>query len=221
MKICIGIVSYLPESKIWEERLAAINSLLTDCSHYFPNIDIIIIAQNYKDYIPKSENNKIILYNYKEKLGILGARKKLREIFINSDYDYLIMFDDDTHILGPIKNNFIETLENNPDKFVCFDWDRGQLWLFAISKSLFKRIEYPESDPELGGVFEDIYLSRICKYLCPEYIDSSKININRVQSRINSTWWDDKIYNIRTMVKNTENLIKNDIKSKFSNNCLN
>ena len=50
------------------------------------------------------------LYSYNNKLGITGARKKLREIFINSEYDYLIMLDDDNRIYGEVNNNFLEVL---------------------------------------------------------------------------------------------------------------
>lgn len=214
MKACIGIVSYLPD-KIREERLNEVKALLQDCSLYFPGVDIVIVSQNYKDYVPQSENNNIILYSYKNKLGITKARKKLREIFINSDYDYLIMLDDDNQIYGEINNNFLEVLEENPNNFVCFDWDYGQLWLFAISKNLFKLIEYPNTSAEQGYIFEDIYLSKMCKELCPNYIDSKKININRKSRKGSSTWWNNS-YNLKQMVKNTNDLISKDI-SKLKN----
>ena len=121
LKFCIGIISYLPD-KIRDERLEKIKSLLNECSLYFPSIDIIIISQNYKDYFPEVNSNKIILYSYKNKLGILNARKKLREIFINSDYDYLIMMDDDIKLTGnPTENNLIKIVEEEPSSFACFD----------------------------------------------------------------------------------------------------
>ena len=107
MKACIGIISYFPDD-LKEIRESALNNLLRDCFTYFPGVDIIIVAQNYKGYIPQVNKNKIILYSYNNKLGITGARKKLREIFINSEYDYLIMLDDDNRIYGEVNNNFLE-----------------------------------------------------------------------------------------------------------------
>lgn len=214
MKVCLGIISYLPDG-IRENRLSELKNLIKSCSEYFPDIDIIIVAQNYQDYIPTSDRNKIILYSYQNKLGILNARKKLRELFINSDYDYLIMLDDDTCIYGEKNNNFIETLKENPDNFACFDWYRGQLWLFAISKSLFSKVEYPDLDAEAGDVFEDTYLSQICKHLCPNYIDTSKININRRAGGRQSTWWNNKNYNIKKMEMKTNELISHDLKYKY------
>ena len=214
MKACLGIISYLPDG-IREDRLRELKDLLNSCSDYFPGIDIILISQNYKDYIPIAPKNRIILYSYNQKLGILVARKKLRELFINSDYDYLIMLDDDTQIYGEKENNFIKTLEDNPDSFACFDWDRGQLWMFAISKSLFKKVEYPELDAESGDIFEDTYLSHICREIQPNYIDTSKININRRAGGRKSTWWNNQHYNIRKMEIKTNKLIKHDLKYKY------
>jgi len=213
LRKCIGIISYFPDD-LKEIRESDLNNLLRDCSTYFPWVDVIIVAQNYKGYIPKSNKNRIILYSYKDKLGITGARKKLREIFINSEYDYLIMMDDDNQILGNTNNNLLEVLENNPDKFICFNWDFGQLYLFTISKSLFKKVEYPELTAENGEIFEDLYLSQICKALCPNYIDSKEINITSKTSGDKSTWWNNS-YNLKRMVANTYKLIDSDLKNKY------
>ena len=213
MRACIGIISYFPDN-LKTIRESCLNNLIKSCSDYFPGVDIVLVAQNYKGYIPRSNKNRIVLYSYKDKLGITGARKKLREIFINSEYDYLIMMDDDNQILGNTNNNLLEVLENNPDKFVCFNWDFGQLYLFTISKSLFKKIEYPELTAEEGKIFEDLYLSQICKSLCPDYIRAEEINITSKTAGNKSTWWNNS-YDLKKMVANTYKLIDNDLKNKY------
>ena len=47
MKICIGIPSYLPEKQPDRKiRQDSLNKLLLQLSELWPNIDILIIAQN-------------------------------------------------------------------------------------------------------------------------------------------------------------------------------
>ena len=95
MKKVIGIVSYLPDDEcIRQERKDKLKYLIYKCELYF-QLPFIIIAQNWNE-----DDNKTItikngnIYHY-DKLGIVGARKKLREHFLNSEYNYLIMLDDD------------------------------------------------------------------------------------------------------------------------------
>ena len=216
MKFCIGIVSYLPD-RIRDYRIKLISSLLNSCSNIFPGIDIIIVAQNYKDFIPTS-NSRIILLNYKDKLGIHGARKTLRKYFINSDYDYLITLDDDSKLSGTKENGdkYLSLLENNPHKFGIMNWDRGQLILFAISKYLYSKIEYPKETCESGEIFEDIYISSICKHLCPNYINLKDSGISIGWDNETSTWWDTKKYNIRKMNTRTNEVISRDINNKYT-----
>ena len=91
----IGIISYLPDDKyIRNKRIEKLNNLILKCNQLFPGIEIIIIAQNYQDYQPKG--NSIRIVDFYKPLGITGARKALRRVFL--DYctkDYLIMLDDD------------------------------------------------------------------------------------------------------------------------------
>ena len=217
MKFCIGIVSYLPD-KIRDYRIKLISNLLNSCSKIFPGIDIIIVAQNYKDFIPTS-NNRIILLNFKDKLGIHGARKTLREYFINSNYDYLITLDDDSKLSGTKENGdkYLSLLESNPSKFGIMNWDRGQLILFAISKYLYSKIEYPKETCEGGEIFEDIYISNICKYLCPNYINLKESGISIGWDDSTSTWWDREKYNIKRMNIRTNEVISRDINRRYSN----
>ena len=206
MNICIGIVSYFPDS-IREHRIIKFNNLIKKCSEIFPDINIIIIAQNWKNFNVPVNNCKI--FNY-DKLGIAGARNKLREWFINSEYDYLIMFDDDNVLKGDYESGLklISMIENHPNGFGIFNWKRGQLWGFAISKSLFKIVNYPSKTAENGEIFEDTYLSQVCKYLYPNYVDLNKSGVwVGEEPGGKSTWWDWNKYNLRQMEINTDKLI--------------
>ena len=144
MKPCIGIVSYFPnDPKIRPIRIARLDALLQRCSQVL-DLPILIVAQNWQDYQIKSNCSKIIVYSYKGRLGIVGARRKLREIFLNSEYDYLIMLDDDAELRGDkaLFDRFLKELESNPDGF-CKIKDNTLLQLFSISKEIsFFRISF-------------------------------------------------------------------------------
>ena len=96
MKPCIGIISYLPDNDLREFRYKNCQELIQQCDEIF-NIPIIIICQNYKGLKLKSKN--LIRYDY-DKLGIVQARKTLRDKFLNSKFDYIILNDDDVTITG-------------------------------------------------------------------------------------------------------------------------
>ena len=80
MKICVGIPSYMPDEasarKGRQERLIHLLKQIEDLSN---ELDIILICQNWKDFKLPEFKNKIISFQY-EKLGILKARKTLRQI---------------------------------------------------------------------------------------------------------------------------------------------
>ena len=60
MKKCIGIISYLPDNeKVRETRVRRLNKLLHKLDEIF-NLPIIIIAQNYQDFLPNSNNYILI-----------------------------------------------------------------------------------------------------------------------------------------------------------------
>ena len=91
MKICVGIVSYLPEpGKIRDIRTERLKNLIMFVDKYF-KLPIILIAQNYKDLCIETEYSKIYMYKYEKPLGIVGARKELQRVFISSEFDNLII----------------------------------------------------------------------------------------------------------------------------------
>ena len=155
----IGIISYLPNNKdIRGNRLKKLKNLVGKCNEIFA-LPIIIIAQNYKqedfDYLKSYKNINFYVF---DKLGIVGARNKLRDIFLNSNYDYLIMLDDDCKLEGYKSSGrqYLEQIDNNPNKFGEFN--NTLLKLFAISKYIFNKIDFnSDIDPEKESGFEDRY----------------------------------------------------------------
>lgn len=161
MNICIGIISYLPnESDKRDIRRKKLLELISQCNKLF-GLPILIVAQNwqgtnlnsYKDIFDTSNCN---VYSYDKPLGIIGARNKLREIFLKSNYDYLIMLDDDSTVSGTkdSADKYIQQIESHPDMYGIFNGTL--LKLFAISKNIFESIDFGSGKVENGDYFEDI-----------------------------------------------------------------
>jgi len=160
MNICIGIISYLPDSEdLRKERQKRVINLINQIDKHF-NLPIILIAQNYKDFNINSKN--IIRYNY-DKLGITGARRELRIKFLESEYDYVIMLDDDMELSDNQQDYDIYI--NNILKYKKeYYYVRNFLNNFSVmSKEGFKKLDYdPEICVENGTGFEDWIFSVIC-----------------------------------------------------------
>ena len=61
MKFCIGIVSYLPEdSENRKLRINRLERLLSQIDNFWPNTDVLIVAQNWKSFEPITKSNPII-----------------------------------------------------------------------------------------------------------------------------------------------------------------
>ena len=207
----IGIISYLPNNKdIRGNRLKKLKNLVGKCNEIFA-LPIIIIAQNYKqedfDYLKSYKNINFYVF---DKLGIVGARNKLRDIFLNSNYDYLIMLDDDCKLEGYKSSGrqYLEQIDNNPNKFGEFN--NTLLKLFAISKYMFNKIGFnSDIDPEKESGFEDRYF---VNYLRKKYPNNRFIfnvpsleEISISTGDADSTWYESQ--NLKNMLSKTENEI--------------
>ena len=164
----IGIISYLPDDlEIRNHRKNKLLNLIFKCNCLF-KLPIIIIAQNYKDEDFIHFKN-CTLYTYKNKLGITGARKELRKVFLKSEYDYLIMLDDDCEIKGESGEHYLSQIDENPGCFIEFN--KTLLKLFAISKEVFSKVDYEDINVEAGEGFEDrIFVNKLRKL----YIDKRR-----------------------------------------------
>lgn len=155
MKICIGIISYLPDDiKLREVRKGRLHNVISKCNELF-SLPIIIVAQNWGNDV---EIEHATVFKYANKLGITEARRKLREIFLDSDYDYLIMLDDDAKLVGTKEDadKYIQQIEDHPGQWGAYK--SFLLKLFAISKDIYKQIDFPSGEAENGDFFEDMYL---------------------------------------------------------------
>ena len=158
MNKVIGIISYLPsDQRVRKVRIQRLSKLLEQCKNLF-DLPVLIIAQNWKDTTFNFDN--ITVYHHDNPLGIIPARKELREIFLNSEYDYLIMLDDDCELFKATPDSiadYLRQIDKHPNMYGKFSGTN--LKLFAISKYVYSKVDYPEViDPTDGGIFEDIYL---------------------------------------------------------------
>jgi hypothetical protein len=185
----IGIISWLPfddTRKIRQERL---ESLLVQCDNLF-NLPIIIISQNWDPSVKTTTN--CIVYSY-DKLGITGARKKLREKFIESNYDYLIMLDDDCELIGKKDDadKYLNQIDNKNGYIGIF---KGTLLkLFAMPRTLMELVSYEDIEAEKGEGFEDLVFVETCKKKFPDkHFIFLKNGLDEKSNSGNdkfSTWW--------------------------------
>ena len=200
-------------------RMSRLKNLLPKCDDIFKK-DIIIVCQNWKDEsLPPLNNSKLILYKYKSKLGITGARKTLRGIFLNSDYDYLIMLDDDAELRGNANDgyNYLRQIEENPNKYGLFK--ELLLKLFAISKYVYSLVDFPNLEAEKGELFEDMWL---IMYLNKHYQDRKFVfkrygldDVSNSGSDSHSTWYR-KQFHKRQMGDKTRAMISRQKRSRRS-----
>ena len=205
--ILIGIISYLPDEKdIREHRLVNLIKLINKCNYLF-DLPIYIVIQNYhEDEIEKLSKIKNVrcTSNY-SKLGIVGARKKLREVFLNSSFTNLIMLDDDCAITGGVSDAqyYLEQIENNKDCFIEFN--DTLLKLFCISKDIFKEVDYEDVNPELEEGFEDrVFVSKLRNLYKDKRRVFDKRNLEEYSTSTKdeySTWYKDQ--DIKKMLENT------------------
>lgn len=153
MKAGIGILSYLPpdEPRRGVRKARALRTL-AKCSELFPDVPKIVIAQGWKaaDAVPGA------VFSMHPRLGILGARRELRETFLrHTDWDCLIMLDDDAELSGSREDadSYMAELQSHPG---CFGERNGtSLKMFSICRGLLEEADFPDIDPEKGQGYED------------------------------------------------------------------
>ena len=216
LKKCFGIISWLPNDQ--KDRLLRKKRLintLDQLNKLFPNIDILIIAQNWKRINLPEYSNNIIIKKY-NKLGITGARIKLREEFLKLGYDYLLFADDDLLInyseealidyLNRIdlhKSGFcyLEGNKTNPYcNHIC-----APLNLCAISKDILEKEPMIDIDPMKYEGFEDSIYITLLHYKYPDKEFSIPSNISCTQANDTSipSTWNKENKSLKKMFENT------------------
>ena len=208
----ISIVSYLPDDEfVRKARFSKLVALCNKCNELF-NLPIYILIQNYKDEEITQlimMDNVTVSKNY-EKLGILGARKKLREDILLKHYDYYIFLDDDSTLEGTKEGakKYLATINEYKD---CWgNFKNMMLKLFACSHTLLEQVEFYDVNPENQEAFEDtLFIQRLIKRFPKQkiYFDYN-INLRDTARGVGdplSTWYT-KDTDISKMLKTTNEL---------------
>ncbi len=217
-----GVISYLPTKEPdRSQRIERLNRMFNQIHDIFGNVNWIVIAQNWKNYkqpnfIPSTSIHK------EEPLGILKARKYLRNVFLSSSYDYLIMCDDDVIIetLQPNSGEFyMESIDRHPNGFMFLQYQAAQLNMCAISKDIYNKEPMVDIDPQLDDGFEDTVFSNLLHYKYPSKefkCNSLKcIQFNNKNEVAPSTWSNTR-HNYGRMSKVTNYFIERFKKGDFS-----
>lgn len=208
IKKVIGIISWLPDkTESRSRRFNKLKKLIQTCNSLF-HLPIMIIAQNWTE-IELNQIQNVQFFTY-DKLGIVGARNKLREHFLQSDYDYLIMLDDDCTLYADqySAEKYLKQIDEHPSGFGEFK--KTLLKLFAISKDVFSLEAFDENiKPEDSGGFEDrVFVNKLRdKYPEKRYIFErySIQEYSLATADPDSTWYCGQ--NLQEMLNNTENAI--------------
>ena len=115
-------------------------------------------------------------------------------MFLNTDYDYLIMFDDDCEQVGNHIDglHFLDQIRTHPD-----GWGYTRDWLlkpFAISKAIYSQIDVRNVDLSWGEASEDALLWLGCRLHYPDkaFKFSGRLKDNSVFGwDPNSTWFNE------------------------------
>lgn len=204
LRKCFGIPSWLPDAEPDRtQRAERINRLFKQLNDLWPDIDILVVAQNWQDFKPIETKNKQIIKKY-EPLGILKAREVLRDEFLAGGYDYLIMFDDDAIIKcdnGHAHLDFMKELDKHPNGF-CFihghnnkyhPYIGAQLNLCAISRFIYQQEPMVPIDAQKNEGYEDTIFACLLhhKWAKYEFIPPATIRpiqFMNSQEKIPSTW---------------------------------
>lgn len=209
--IIIGIISYLPDdTNLRLNRINKLNKLVTKCLCLFPNQKIYIIAQNWKTFQLDTYTKNIWVIDFgSEPLGIVGARKALRRVFLDyTTANYLIMLDDDCELKGNSGEEYIKQINDNPDCFIEFN--RTLLKLFAVSRKLLSQVDFDDINPEKGEGFEDrIFVNKLRK-LFPEakreFTNTGLSEYSISTKDPDSTWYNNQ--DIKEMLDRTQKEIE-------------
>lgn len=216
MKKCFGIISYFtweqPERKQRQDRLDRLVKRLSDL---WPDIPIMIVAQQWKYYTLNNKcKNTVLRFDY-PKLGILGARNMLRKHFLESEFDYIIMIDDDALFElddNSIAQKYMDLIDQHPDGFCFLQYESSQLNLCAISRHIYTLEPLPNIDPQKSEGFEDKIWAVLLHYKYPKNEFNPPKGIRCIHFKnpneyVPSTWATDGNHNWRTLRKNTADII--------------
>lgn len=137
-KPCILLISYVSERD--DERAKACADLIKRLDELF-DLPILAAIRGWEGRdLPDSPN--VTWYRFDEP-GISVARRFLRSVALASEYNYFIMFDDDTTFHGDAEGvrRYMANLMAHPDGYTVSGIPM-MLKGFAISRSVFELVDY-------------------------------------------------------------------------------
>lgn len=219
VKKVFGIISYFPDNdseyhiETRRERSRRFRELLFKLEELWPDVDIMVIAQNWQDFELPEIKNRIRTFSY-GKLGILGARHELRKRFLDSPYDYLIMLDDDARITTDNPKEFMNIIDQNPDGIGVLRKNNAPLNMCAVSRNVYSQVEMVDVDPEKGEGFEDDLFVALCfnkfpdkAYMFPKGLVIENSLHYTGPGACPSTWARERKYDWKHMTTNTKSKI--------------
>ena len=166
----IGIPSYKPDDEnLFKARLKfilknfeCVTSVISD------PIEVYICTQRWNDddfkyfddLVSPLKNLKITYLKYDHGLGCDGAKNKILDVFYNSDYDFILMCDDDAYIIDHYRGvDLIKILYYNPE-MINVDMIRFDLAMNPFKESVLNIRDVIEKNilltfngcPKWGGV---------------------------------------------------------------------
>ena len=201
LKKCFGIISGFPEEEgRRERRINRFNQLLNQLNDLWPEVDILVIAQNWKDYKLPKIKNKIIDIRYDNLIGILNARWVLRTEFLKRDYDYIIMMDDDDIIECDNDHahiDYMNELDKHPQGFAIikkqekeksawfeeYPYKKAPLNLCAVSRFIYEKEDIPDVNLQKSEALEDDVYAYLLHIKYAEYEFDAPSTIRHIQYR--------------------------------------
>lgn len=118
MSIVFGVISYLPDNNIRDKRLKAHYTQMEWLSRVLPNIPTVRVYQNWReDKIPNAPTADDIVKMFNVGIGPSRARNIILEYFYASNFDWLMLCDDDSYLYNHYEPEmFLEEISET-DKF--------------------------------------------------------------------------------------------------------
>lgn len=181
MSIVIGQISYLPNNELRTQRLEAARTQIKWLNKVLPNVKIISVCQNYNE--DECDMQGVEYIRFENGIGAGKARNIILEKFYHSNYDWLLLCDDDT-VAYPYYSyeNFFQELSNNMDKFKEIDA------ISAVEPEYhpYKKLNFEDKgnlthykfEPrELNSGSATSFIRNICKYYsCEVYYPNTDAN---------------------------------------------